>query len=182
MKRLLLVLAVLLGTTSIYAQNSKIPTILDVVSIESEDNEISETVLEIFNMPKDGENHYYLNVGTLAFGDEIIQVQIDPASMLFIPLGNTLDESMEMLLRMKDLFKEPKGSSIEVQGCLTIGFPNDKKLEPVKLTYRKAIVSSQIEFSVKRDGYIRATYFTKGNISSLITSLKLYRKFHKKEK
>ena len=182
MKRLILTLTILLTTIGSYAQKSKIPTIIDIVSVENEDSSVNETVLELFNMPKDGENHYYLNVGPLAFGDEIIQVQLDPASMLYLPVGDTLEESMEMLLRMKGLFKEAKGSSIEVQGCLTIGFPNEKKMEPVKVTYRKGIISNQLEFSVERDGYIRATYVTKSNINTLISSLKFYRKLHKKEK
>ena len=177
MKRLICLALVLFCTAGAFAQKSKIPTIIDIAEVEVDNQE----AISVFNMPKDGENHYYLCVGTLGFGDHVIQLLFDPVFRLFLPLGDTLEESTASLQELKDLFRQPKGTCLEKQASFAFGFPNDK-LETVKITHYKGPLGAHLEFSLEREGYIRATHLTKGQISSLLSSIKIYRKLHKKEK
>lgn len=131
-------------------------------------------------MPIDGENHYYLSVGHLGIGDDIIQFNIDPIFELFIPLGDTVAEAMDYLKELQSLLKGPKGKSMEIEGCLAAAFPNDK-LEKVTVTYQKVLLTNLLEFKVEREGYTRATHIPKSQFNSLIRSLKFYRKLHPKE-
>lgn len=152
--------------------------ILGIIQI---DNEGEATFLELFNAPKDGQNHYFLSVGHLGIGDKVVQVYIDPLSELFIPLGDTLEETMESLKGLQDLYKNSPGTSKEINGCVAVGFPKDE-LEPVTVTYRKELLSKLLEFSVTRSEYIRSTQVTKSDLGSLVTSLKFHRKLHPKQK
>ena len=68
MKKVILILAVLLCTAPCFAQFSSIPQRLELVEVEINEG---ETVLEVFNSPVEGQNHYYLSVGHL--GDLIIK-------------------------------------------------------------------------------------------------------------
>ena len=147
MKKVILILAVLLCTAPCFAQFSSIPQRLELVEVEINEG---ETVLEVFNSPVEGQNHYYLSVGHLGVGDEVIQVQVDPLFELFIPLGDTLAEVMERLQALQDLFKGAPGNSI------------------VRM----------LEFSVEREGYIRSTHISKMDFGSIVTSMKLHRKIH----
>lgn len=136
--------------------------------------------LEVFSMAKDGGKNYFLSVGSLGFGDNVIQVYADPIHELFIPLGTTLDEAETTLGQMKDLLKQPKGTSMEMMGRLDWGTP-DENLEKVTLTHTRSLLTRQIMFSVERNGYLRATYISRSDFNSMISSLKFYRKMHPKE-
>jgi hypothetical protein len=81
------------------------------------------------------------------------------------------------LQAVHDLFKGAPGNSIVVDGNLAAGFPNDK-IEPVKVSYRKFLLSRMLEFSVEREGYIRSTHISKMDFGSIVTSMKLHRKIH----
>lgn len=137
--------------------------------------------MELFNSPKDGQNHYFLSVGQLGIGDKVVQVYIDPLSELFIPLGDTLEEAMESLKDLQALFKTSPGTSREISGCVAIGFPKED-LEPVTVTYRKELLNKLLEFSVTRGEYIRSAQVAKSDLGSLVTSLKLHRELHPKQK
>ena len=63
--------------------------------------------------------------GRLTYGDQIVQVRIDPISELFIPLGNTLEESANTLAKFQDIFKSDPGTSLEIEGCVRVGFPKE---------------------------------------------------------
>ena len=178
MKKILYIFLALAWTVSAFAQDNKIPQRLEIVTIDDDDD---DAVLEMFDMPTDGQSHYFLSVGHLGFGDEIIQVQLDPLFELFLPLGDTLDEAQEALGQMQDLFKQSVGTSIEVTGNLALGYPRDDR-EPVKVAYKRFLLSRMLEFSVERDGYMRAAHIGRADFNSLITSLKLYRKIHPNEK
>ena len=195
MKYLHIVLVILITLAcdiTLSAQKSQIPQRNEIVTIETENDlgNISsvlellvggEDIREIFDVPsEDGFHHYYLSVGHLGFGDETVQLMFDPAFELFIPLGDTLDEALISLDKLQDLFKQPKGTSMQVQGCLSLGTPGDK-LETVTVTYRKPLLSKMLEFTVQRDGYIRSSHVQKGDFSSLIGGVKFYRKLHPKE-
>ena len=169
-------MAVLLWAVTSFAQESIIPAIKEIATVEQND----DTILDLFSMPVEGEIQYYLCVGSLGLGDEVVQVLFDPVFKLFIPLGNSLDEAIETLGKMQALFKQPVDSSIEMPGCLAFAFPN-KELETVKVTYRRPILTKKLEFSLEREGYIRATYVAKSDIGSIITSAKFHKKFHPNE-
>ena len=176
MKRLVTLVMLFFLTLGASAQQSKIPTILQIAEIEEND----ETVLSVFNMPNDEGNHYYLSVGTLGIGDEIFQIQFDPLFNLFIPLGSTLDEALETLQTIKAVLKEPKGTSIQMEGCFAAAFPNDH-LETVTITRPNVVLGKKLMFSLERDGYIRATHVSNMNLSGIISSVKFYHKIHPKE-
>ena len=183
MNKLFLLLSLLVWSAAAIAQG--IPQRLELVTVDLElgdDDSIlsTEENLEVFNMPIDGENHYFLSVGHLGFGDDIIQFNIDPIYELFIPLGDTVAEAQEYLEKLQTLYKGSKGSSMEIEGCIAAAFPNDK-LEKVTVTYQKVLLTHLLEFSVEREGYTRATHIPKSQFNALIRSLKIYRKLHKKE-
>ena len=161
------------------AQISKIPQRLELTTLETEINGLVE-VQEVFNMPQDGQNHYYLSVGHLGIGDDVVQILFDPVFELFIPLGDTLDEAIEALKQLQDVYKTPSGTSIQVQGVLSAGWPAGD-LETVKVTYKKVLLSNMLEFSLERQGYIRATYIKKMDFNSLVNGVKFYKKIHPKE-
>lgn len=179
MKKIFCIIATLFLSIAAYtasAQDGGLLNIREVVSIDKNGN----TVLLLFNYPQDGQNQYYLSVGHLGIGDEIIQFHIDPAFELFIKLGTTLDESVEQLQQMSDLYKSDPGTSMEATGCLALGVPNDQ-FETVTVTFRQVLLTKQLEFSIKRDGYIRATNIERMDFNGMMTSLKLYRKIHPNE-
>lgn len=168
-----------------FAQMSKLPQRLELVTVDLElgdqDSFLStQENMEVFNMPKDGVNHYYLSVGHLGIGDDIVQFNIDPIFELFIPIGDTVAESLETLKGLQALFKGPKNQSIEIEGCLAAAFPNDN-LEKVTVTFQKVLLTKMLAFSVQRGEYTRATHIPKSQFNSLVTSLKFYRKIHPKE-
>lgn len=178
MKKFFCIIAIMAMSVMAFAQNSKIPQVLDVAEVE---NEQGDTVIEVFNMPKDGQNHYYLDLGTLGIGDEIVQVYFDPVHRLYIPLGDNLTEALQKLQEMKELLKAEPGTVSETLGCLAFPFPTDQ-LETVKITSRKILISRDLEFSVEREKYLRATRVSKSDFNSLVTSVKLYSKIHPKER
>lgn len=178
MKRILIAMIALACSLAASAQVSKMPQRVEIIQIE---NEGDATFVELFNSPKDGQNHYFLSVGRLGIGGKVVQINIDPLSELFIPLGDTLEEAMESLKDLQALFKTSPGTSREISGCVAIGFPKED-LEPVTVTYRKELLNKLLEFSVTRGEYIRSAQVAKSDLGSLVTSLKLHRKLHPKQK
>lgn len=149
---------------------------LEICTVEENGEEI-----QVFTLPENGQNHYYLSVGHLGIGDDIIQFNYDPIFVLYIPLGDTLEEAQARLEEMKELVKQPKGTTMEVMGCLAFPYPTDN-LEPVTITSYKVLLGRKLMFSVQRGDYIRATYVPKTSISSMVGGVKFYRRIHPKEK
>lgn len=178
-KKLFLALLIAASPLIASAQFSQIPQRNALFQLEIETNGIPES-FEIFDKPEDGVHNYYLSVGHLGIGDEVIQFDFDPLYELFIPLGGTLAESMETLQTLQELYKSESGTTIEIPGCLAFGFPNDN-LENVRITYRKQIFSNLLEFTLQREGYQRSTYINKSNFKSIVNGLKFYMKLHPKE-
>ncbi|MBR1538175.1 MAG: hypothetical protein IJ636_01560 [Bacteroidales bacterium] len=162
------------------AQASRMPQRNEIVKINIGGEDSGESI-EVFNSPRDGANRYFLSVGHLGIGDEVVQIIFDPAFELFIPLGGTLDEAMETLTQLQDLYKTDPGTSVETLGCLAFGFPKDEKLETVKVLYRKVLLTKKLEFIVEREGYVRATYVDRSDLNSLARGVKFYKKLHPKE-
>lgn len=183
MKKIFLLLSLLVCSAAAIAQG--LPLRLELVTVDLElgdqDSSLStEENLEVFNMPIDGVNHYYLSVGHLGLGDDIIQFNIDPLFELFIPVGDTVAEAMEYLEKLQALYKGAKGEGIEIEGCLALAFPNDN-LEKVTVTYQKVLMTNLLEFRLEREGYTRATHIPRSQFNSLVRGLKIYRKLHPKE-
>ena len=176
MKKLFITLCLACVTLFSFAQNTALRQRLEIVEVEINDG---ETMLEVLQMADNG--RYYLSVGNLGIGDDVIQFQVDPVFELFIPLGETLAESMVTLRQFQDHLKQPAGQTIEIQGCLSLAYPNDE-WETVKVTTRQFLFSKLLEFSLERDGYIRATHIARSEFNSLVTSAGFYQKLHPNEK
>jgi hypothetical protein len=178
---LLILLCAVLPIIS-YAQDSKsvLRPRMEIAEVEeSEGNHIC-TELEVFYMADESPRTYYLSAGNLGIGNDIVQIKFDPVYELFIPLGSNLDEAIAKLQEIKDFYKEPRLAKMEISGCLAPLYPNDN-YEPVTLTRRNLIMTKLAEFSVPRDGMVRATYISRANIGSLLSGVKFYKKLHPKE-
>ena len=70
---------------------------------------------------------------------------------------------------------------MEIEGCVRVGIPKEDDFEPVTVTYRKVLVSKQLEFSVKRGDYVSSADLGKSDLASLVNTFKLYRKTHRKQ-
>lgn len=150
----------------------------EIATVETELEDMPTTELQVFRMDNDGS--YWLSVGHLGVGIDIVQIQFDPVYELFIPLGNTLDEALETLSDLQAFYKKPRLSTMEIQGCLAAIVPNDN-LEPVTVTSRRFLTSKILSFSVIRDDLVRATFISRSDFGSLVLSVKMYRKIHPKE-
>ena len=174
-KTLLIVLCATMPFFS-YAQNlkEKISQKKEIVELEpGEDNE--HVPLEIFAMKSPDSTQFYLSVGPLGVGDNVLQVQFDPLFELFIEIGQTLAEAEQTLYKIQNMYDQEEGFSMQLNGCLNVGFPN-KDIEPVTITRKNFVLTKYLEFSVVRDGYIRATSVSKSDFNSLMFTYKLNRK------
>ena len=184
MKKVLLSLALVCVTVLSFGQNNSIlrPRI-ELVEVETEIDEAFTTELEVFYMNDENPRMYYLSLGHLGVGTDIIQVQFDPVFELFIPLGGTLDEAIAKMQEIKDFYKAPRKSTMELNSCFAVAYPNNEII-PVKVT-RRQFVTKVLEFSLPTEGtqpLVRATHIGKNDFGSLLSSLKLYKKLHPKEK
>lgn len=161
---------------SVSAQKSSLPLIDEIAQVEDADGNI---VIEVFAHNKDGKTQFYLNVGNLGIGDDVVQLLFDPIFKLYIPLGETFTEAMESLTKMKGLFKAEPGTVTEYTGNFAPLTPTSE-LETVKVTTRKFLLSRQLEFALEREGYVRATSVSKSDFGSLMTNLKLNKKMYTK--
>ena len=175
MKKLLSILFFLTLALSVFAQSGAMRQRLEIVQVKTQEDYVN---IEVFQMHDNGK--YYLSVGHLGFGDEIIQVHIDPLFELFIPLGSTATEALETLKAMREYYKMEPGDSAEIEGCLSLAFPNDE-FETVYVNFRKVLLSRQLVLSLKREGYIRSTFINKSEFNSLINGVKMYSVIHPNE-
>lgn len=161
-----------------HAQGTLLKPVLEIAEVEINDGDVTLTV---FDMPEGDVHQYYLCVGTLGIGDDFVQLQIDPLNQLFLPLGNTLEEAQSKLESFKDVASLPAGKGFETEGVLAVGNPSMGEVEPVSVTSRRFLFQRIIEFSVQRNGYVRATHIGRGELGSIVSSVKFYRKIHPKE-
>lgn len=181
MKRILTVLALSVVFTGVFAQEKK-PLLRQVNEICKVERENGDSEVMVFSIPDNGQEHYYLSVGHLGVGDNIVQFNIDPLFELFIPLGDTLEEAQAVLDGLKELAKKPKGTEMETVGNLSLAYPDDQLNEPVKIRVHKLLIEKKLLFSVQRGENIRATYIPKSDITAMANGVKFYRKIHPKEK
>lgn len=178
MKKIITMLALLAWSVAAFAQDPLSRPLMEIAEVEINDGDVS---LAVYDVPDADQHAYYLCVGRLGIGDDIVQIQIDPLFQLFIPLGGTLEEAQAKMEEFRGVANMPSGEGMETLGTLALTTPVTGKLEPVYLNSRRFIFQRIIEFSVKRDGYVRATHISRGNFSSLLSGLKLYRKIHPNE-
>ena len=152
---------------------------LELATVETELAGYETAELEVFKMNDAGT--YWLSVGHLGVGTDLVQLQFDPVYELFIPLGNSLEEALAKMKEMQAFYKQPRLSTMEVQGCLSALYPGEE-LETVTITSRRLLASKILSFSLQRDDFVRATYITKSDFGSLVFSLKAYKALHPKEK
>lgn len=181
MKKILITL--LLASMSLVASAQfleKAGNRLEICTIETEygENSLSGEI-EVFKMNDTGK--YWLSVGHLGIGGDLIQINFDPVYELFIPLGDTLEEALEVMNDLKAFYKTPRLTTKEIKGCLAAAYPSDN-METVTLTSRRLLGSRIVEFSVKRDDLIRANYINKSNFGSLLNGVKFYKKLHPNQK
>jgi hypothetical protein len=150
---------------------------IEIVSIDHEDGSAE---VQVFYMPD--KQQYYLQVGHLGVGTDIVQVNFDPVYILYIPLGATLEEAQANLETLKAHVKSARGAQMQTMGCLCFGFPSEEELEPVTVTARRLIISRQLEFSVTRGDWVRAAFIPRSDMNALVNGVKFYRKIHPKEK
>ena len=177
MKRIVFLLAALLCTAGLFAQTPKLPVVKEIVSIENDNT--GETV-DVVNIPVDGVNRYYLDLGNMGIGNKIVQVNLDPVYRLYVPLGNSITDAIAAMEELKVLYKEPKGTMREIQGCFKPFFPTEET-ETVQVYKFKLLVENKLQFVIERDGYQRVAYLTKSDFNSLLRSLKFYGKLHPSE-
>lgn len=180
MKRFLLILAVAVMTASTLSAQvlQKASQRLELATVETEIGGYETAQLEVFKMNDAGT--YWLSVGHLGIGSDLLQLKFDPVFELFIPLGNSLEEALSMMKELQAFYKEPRLSTMEVQGCLAAMYPGED-FEPVTITSRRLLGTKILSFSVQREDFVRATYISKSDFGSLVFSLKAYKTLHPKE-
>ena len=152
---------------------------LELAVVETEMGGHETAQLEVFKINDAGT--YWLSVGHLGVGTDLVQLNFDPVYELFIPLGNSLEEALEKMKELQAFYKQPRLSTMEVQGCLSALYPGEE-FETVTITSRKLLTSKILSFSVQREDFVRATYISKSDFGSLVFSLKAYKALHPKEK
>ena len=178
MKRILITLALACLTVSAFAQNSILRPRVEITELESNDN----IRLEAFYMNDETPRMYYLSLGDLGIGTDIIQIGFDPVYELFIPLGNTLEEAIAKMEEIKLLYKMPRLDQTEITGCFSALYPSDEMV-PVTVTSRRFIFTKLLEFSRPSgtDGLVRATHISRSDFKSLLSGMKVYKALHPKE-
>ena len=181
MKKLITVLVLaVLSFGSLTAQDKRAPGIFEIAEVE--DSDTGQTTLSFFSIrAEDGTDLYYLDVGMLGAGDDVVQVLFDPVFRLFIPMGSTLAEAVENLEELQQLFKSEPGTTREMEASFAPLLPDERR-ETATVTYRKIFLSKKLMFSLEREGYIRATYVSKSDLGQLVSNAKWYKRTHPKEK
>ena len=178
MKRFLTILAFLAIGIAAFAQGSLRKQARTVSEVEIDDGAVT---LSVFDMPDGDVHQYYLCVGQLGIGDDVVQFNIDPVSQLYIPLGGTLAEAQAKLEEIRGVANMTVGDGMETVGVLAVGNPSTGVEETVYLTARRIVLQKHVEFTVKRNGYIRSTVIGRNHLGSLLTGIKFYRKIHPKQ-
>lgn len=177
MKKVAILIAALLCTAGLFAQNGKLPIVKEIVSLE---NENTGQTVDVVNIPVDGQNRYYLHVGNMGIGDKIVQVELDPVYRLYIPLGNNITDAVATMEDLKTLYNEPKGTMREIQGSFKPFFPT-VETETVQVYKFKLLFENKLQFVIERDGFSRVAYLTKSDFNSLLSGLKFHGKLYPSE-
>lgn len=69
MKRFVSVVLLLMWAVAAFAQGSILKQTLEIAEVEVDDGDVT---ISVFNMPEEGQNQYYLCVGTLGIGNDVV--------------------------------------------------------------------------------------------------------------
>lgn len=181
MKRIFVTLALVCVTVFAFGQNSSI--LRPRVEIAEASSEEHGTDMEVFYMNDESPRTYYLSLGNLGIGGDIVQLDFDPVFELFIPLGGNIEEAITKMNEIKAFYKMPRLSQTEITASFAALYPTDE-LVTVTVTSRRFLLSKVLEFSLPvqgSDSLVRATHIYRSDFNSLLTTLKIYRKLHPKE-
>ncbi|MBR4778886.1 MAG: hypothetical protein IK011_03250 [Bacteroidaceae bacterium] len=181
MKRIFATLALVCVTVFAFGQNSSI--LRPRVEIAEASSEEHGTDMEVFYMNDESPRTYYLSLGNLGIGGDIVQLDFDPVFELFIPLGGNVEEAIAKMEEIKALYKMPRFSQTEITGSFAALYPTGEPVT-VTVTSRRFLLSKVLEFSLPvqgSDSLVRATHIYRSDFNSLLTTLKIYRKLHPKE-
>lgn len=167
--------ALLLGL-SLSAQTPKLQARASIAEFEDEVSHFEVFPLDMGN----GQKQYYLCLGRIYHGDDIVQVGIDPVSEMFVYLGGTMDEAIATMESMLPWFELPNGSVNEVEGIITVIQPSGKN-GILKVKSLKPLLTRNLEFYEERDGYIIAASISRSAFKNLVSGVKFYRKLHPKQ-
>lgn len=172
--KMLAMLLLAVSPLTLFAQHPMLQQRMEIVEVEVGEDALP---LQVFSLTIDGQEQYYLTVGSLGVGDRVIQVVADKISELFIPLGSTLAEAQASMEEMNALFDEPVDTRLEVAGSLDMFAPSDGQ-ETVAVTHYRKLIGHKLEFSLERNGYFYATYVARSDFRALVRGVKFYRKLH----
>ena len=113
---MVLAVVMIFGSMSVMASAQvleKAANRLELCTVETEygENSLSGEI-EVFQMKDTGK--YWLSVGHLGIGGDIVQLNFDPVYELFIPLGDTIDEAIETMKDMKAFYSKPRLTKMAV--------------------------------------------------------------------
>lgn len=165
----------MMGMTGVFAQAGSMLSVSVIMQLEDANGDMQ---LAVFDKPEQDGHHYYLCVGSMGHGDEFIQFHLDPATQLFLLLGTTLEEAQATLESFIALTEQEHGTTQEALGVFAVGMPSNGQPEPILLTARRYFITRKMECSVQHDGAFRATYATRPDLKSALSSVKMYRRMH----
>lgn len=180
MKRFITLLAampLLFAACNLSAQSTIGPLAVRASIVEIDNNGL---YCDVFSIVLDGQKQYYMSAGHVYMGDEVVKVQIEPMTEMFVFLGDTMDEAIEAMQNMKLWFNLPSGTINEVDGSFSIAQPKLEK-ETIRVTSMRPLLTRQLEFAVMRGDAVVAAHVIKSDFNSLLSGLKTYRKLHPKE-
>lgn len=183
MKRVFAILVLISVSIFAFAQKSDIPSQIFRNRVEiAESSDENTTPISVFYMYDESPRMYYLSVGDLGVGTDLLQVNFDPVYELFIPLGGTIEEAVAKLNEIKALYKMPRRESVEMQANFAPLYPNGE-LITVTVTSRQILLGKALEFSIPTgsEGVVRATHIYRSDLFGLVTALKIYKKLHPRE-
>ena len=181
MKRFFLTLALVFVAIAGFSQNKLLRPRLEIATLEN-DTAIDAIEIEVFYMNDEDPRMYYLSLGHLGVGTDIVQIDFDPVFELFVPLGGTLQEAIAKMEEIKTWFKEDRLTEKELTGYFSLAYPSGDPVT-IKVTSRRLLASKILEFCLPTgaEGIVRATHISKTEFGSLLSSVKIYKKIHPKQ-
>ncbi|MBR3563146.1 MAG: hypothetical protein IKN93_04905 [Bacteroidales bacterium] len=181
MKRLLLTIALVFVAVTAFSQNKLLRPRIEIAELEN-DVTVDAIEMEVFYMDDESPRMYYLSLGHIGIGTDIVQVDFDPVFELFVPLGGTIQEAIAKMEEIKTWFKEERLTEHELSGFFSLAYPGGDPVS-IKVTSRRLLASKILEFSLPTgtDGIVRATHIGKAEFGSLLSSVKIYKRLHPKQ-
>ena len=115
MNKILTTIALVCAAVCSFAQNPSI--VRPRIEIAEAETGVEETVssrLEVFYMNDEDPRMYYLSLGNLGIGNDLVQIDFDQVYELFIPLGGTLEEA---IAKMEEISQALKNAAPAFETC-----------------------------------------------------------------